>query len=95
MDKSQYCAKLTNVPNTMLVCKTQMSHYKYNHILMGSISLCILATIFLSLIISRFVSNDFYKSIADIILQIKGNKNSSDDLYKMMSPSLNIYKKIS
>ena len=33
----------------------------------------------LSLIISRFVSNDFYKSIADIILQIKENKNSSDD----------------
>lgn len=79
MDKSQYCAKLTNVPNTMLVCKTQMSHYKYNHILVGSISLCILATIFLSLIISRFVSNDFYKSIADIILQIKENKNGSED----------------
>ena len=49
------------------------------NILVGSISLCILATIFLSLIISRFVSNDFYKSIADIILQIKENKNGSDD----------------
>lgn len=93
MDKNQYCAKLTNIPNTMLVTKTQMSHYKYNYILMASISLCVLITIFLSLIVSRFVSNDFYKSISDVILQIQENSNGSDDFIQVDDTELEYIQK--
>lgn len=75
-----YCGSRVSTPDMMLVSETPVREFEYNNIFVIISVVCVFLSLLLTIILSYYISNNFYGSIAKVTAQFQHVLHDGDDL---------------
>lgn len=75
-----YCGSYVSIPDMMLVSETPVGKFEYNNIFVIISVVCVFMSLLFTVILSYYISNNFYASIAKVTAQFRHVLRDEDDL---------------